>query len=35
VAGDVVVTRSDWLAQMPAHEVLYRNKGIVLVRVRP
>jgi len=32
--GDVVVTRSSLLDKLPAHEVLYRNKGIALVHIK-
>lgn len=32
--GDVALTRVDHLADLPAHDLLYREKGIALVRVR-
>ena len=34
-AGETALTVADRLADLPPHEVLYRNKAIVLVQVRP
>ncbi|MCA1978329.1 MAG: hypothetical protein LDL19_03750, partial [Thiobacillus sp.] len=31
--GEVALTRVDHLADLPAHDVLYREKGIALVRL--
>jgi hypothetical protein len=33
--GDVVVTRTEQLAKLPAHDLLFRDKAIALVRIKP